>query len=436
MATLPHTREILRIEECPAEKFDEAYLHVTKGLGISNGYFSYPHGALTRYLLLRGGELLCAAWDDGEGGKATPLRDFFEPFQHGSKFLTFQEADEQLIEVMAASWQLNPDAHSSPGLIDPNMVIRALVKSGRRIAVRLRREQLYSFAALDSGMVRAFYSSDSRSGVQPSDAMAAALAVRPEELSVDVFENPQAARSEDWALPPANFQEGMVRFYSSTAPHLLLLLGDRELKRIPLKAGRTSIGRDPTNDVVIDNLSVSRKHAEVSFMDGVCTVTDLGSSNGTLMYGKRINGQVRMEDGQEVVIGKHTVRFLSRAARQEKAASGVGLDQTIFMRMPAMASTSLGPEPVLTVGGQSVPVRTTPFIIGADPTCDLPLQGKGIRPKHAIIKQDAGGQHWISHEAGVLSATRINGQKVRVAPLQSGDLLQLGSILLRFHWKE
>lgn len=437
MATLPHSREVLNIDQCPADQFDEAYIHVSKGQGIAHGYFSYLHGALRRYLLLKDGELLCAAWDDGSGGEATPLQEFFEPFQVGPRSLTFHETEDELIEIIGASWQQTPDAHSTPGLIDPNQAIRALLKSNKHVAMRLRREQTYSFAVLGKGTIHSFYSGEpNQPGGRPADALAAALAVRPEELAFDVYENPQAAKAEDWAIAPADFKEGMVQFYSSTAPHLMLFLGERELKRVALSSGQMSIGRDPSNNIVIDNLSVSRKHAVVSFIDGKCIIEDLESANGTFVDGKRIEKQFELKDGQEAVIGKHAVRFIARAVRQEKIPGAGGLDQTIFMRMPAISMPSSQKEPILTVGGQSVPIKQTPFSIGADPTCDLPLQGKGIKPQHAQIKQDAGGQLWISHEAGVLSTTRINGQKVKVAPLRSGDLLQLGSVLVRFHMRD
>jgi len=437
MATVPFSRNVLGIEQCTAERFDEAYLRVTKGEKIENGYFSYAHGALKRFLLLSNSEPLCSAWDDGTGGRAGTLKEFFEPLLHEPRHLNFDEAASELVEALAVSWQRIPDAHTSPGLLDPAVLVKALLERGLRAVIRVRHHQLYSLAVINEGQLEAFFKGgDGQPADDQSQSLWETLNSGRDEIALDVYENPDAARSEDWAQVPKDFQEGMVRFYALTAPHIVLLLGDRELQRLQLTTGRTMIGREPTNDLVIDNLSVSRRHCAVTYNEGLCTIEDLGSSNGTVIDSKKISGPTPLTDGTEVTVGKHTLLYLERAAIQAPAMQGtMEIDQTVFMR-PAQVSAATGRTkqlPILTVAGQSFVVRSTPFAIGSDQDNNLPLQGRGIKPRHAELKRDAGGQLWVSHEGGLLSSTRINGQKIKVAPLQSGDLIQLGSVLVRFH---
>jgi len=70
-------------------------------------------------------------------------------------------------------------------------------------------------------------------------------------------------------------------------------------------AGSVSIGRLPENGLCLNAKSVSRRHAELSVRDGVVTLTDVGSSRGTMLNGERIEpGRgVRLAPGDEIRIG-------------------------------------------------------------------------------------------------------------------------------------
>lgn len=50
----------------------------------------------------------------------------------------------------------------------------------------------------------------------------------------------------------------------------------------------TTVGRSPDGDLVIEGSSVSRSHAEIWDEQGTFRIKDLGSSNGTLVHGKRV----------------------------------------------------------------------------------------------------------------------------------------------------
>ena len=68
-----------------------------------------------------------------------------------------------------------------------------------------------------------------------------------------------------------------------------------------------TIGRAPDNDIVIDDPEVSRNHLQLIQKDnGMVSVVDLGSANGTYVNGKKIKGEVVLSKGAIVMIG-HTV---------------------------------------------------------------------------------------------------------------------------------
>ena len=75
--------------------------------------------------------------------------------------------------------------------------------------------------------------------------------------------------------------------------------------------GRTLIGRSPECDIFLDDVTVSRRHAEVHREGDTFTIRDLGSLNGTYVNRRRIEAVV-LEDDDEVQIGKYRLTFLHR----------------------------------------------------------------------------------------------------------------------------
>jgi hypothetical protein len=74
---------------------------------------------------------------------------------------------------------------------------------------------------------------------------------------------------------------------------------------------RTTIGRSPDCGIFLDDVTVSRKHAVLARKDGVFTIEDQGSLNGTFVNRKRVES-AQLEDGDELQIGKYRLTFLNR----------------------------------------------------------------------------------------------------------------------------
>ncbi len=75
--------------------------------------------------------------------------------------------------------------------------------------------------------------------------------------------------------------------------------------------GRTLIGRSPECDIFLDDVTVSRRHAELVRNEDTFTISDLGSLNGTYVNRRRIESAV-LDDDDEVQIGKYRLTFLKR----------------------------------------------------------------------------------------------------------------------------
>lgn len=110
-----------------------------------------------------------------------------------------------------------------------------------------------------------------------------------------------------------------------TSALLIVQYGPNAGARFLLDAARTTAGRSPESDIFLDDVTVSRKHAEFLGDDGEYSVRDVGSLNGTYLNRVRIDQTVPLRDGDEVQIGKYRLTFHPSphrpAARQAAAGS-------------------------------------------------------------------------------------------------------------------
>ncbi len=92
----------------------------------------------------------------------------------------------------------------------------------------------------------------------------------------------------------------------------------------PLGPGDSTVGRGPDVQVRLDAPSVSRHHARVTIADGMATVEDLGSKNGTSVNGHSISRPTVLEDGDVVIFGAVQARL--RLCGADAATETVSLD--------------------------------------------------------------------------------------------------------------
>ena len=89
---------------------------------------------------------------------------------------------------------------------------------------------------------------------------------------------------------------------------LIVRRGPGSGSRFLLDQDVTVAGRHPNADILLDDVTVSRKHAEFIRIDNGFEVRDLGSMNGTYAGGNRVDAQI-LERGSEVMIGKFRMTF-------------------------------------------------------------------------------------------------------------------------------
>jgi len=94
-----------------------------------------------------------------------------------------------------------------------------------------------------------------------------------------------------------------LRAAKPRAPQGAIVAREGSVRReVPLTADPITVGRDPKNDIVLDDRRVSRRHAEVRLRLGRYTLYDLQSTNGTFVNGRRIAEMV-LSDDDRITIG-------------------------------------------------------------------------------------------------------------------------------------
>jgi len=90
---------------------------------------------------------------------------------------------------------------------------------------------------------------------------------------------------------------------------LVVQRGSDDSIRFPLEAPIIQAGRHPESDIFLDDITVSRRHAEFVTRDQTTSVRDVGSLNGTYVNRARIE-EARLSSGDEVQIGKFKLLYL------------------------------------------------------------------------------------------------------------------------------
>jgi predicted component of type VI protein secretion system len=133
-------------------------------------------------------------------------------------------------------------------------------------------------------------------------------------------------------------------------------------QRFELEGDRT-IGREGA-DITLDDDQVSRSHARVSVADGVVTIEDLGSTNGTFVNGARIDAAATLALGDTVRIGGTT--FALEAEVEPEPEPEAEPEPT-----PAM------PEPAMTVARAAAPAPPAPEPAPTPPAAPTPSLATG-----------------------------------------------------------
>ncbi len=130
-------------------------------------------------------------------------------------------------------------------------------------------------------------------------------------------------------------------------PKMIVSLDGIVVKDVMLTKNRTTLGRRPYNDIVIDNLAVSGEHAVIQMSGGQVYIEDLNSTNGTNLNGKTIKREL-LHNSDTVEIGKYKIKYF-------QDTTGDDFEKTQLVR----AGSSNGSAPAKAAPPSDMPAPAT-----------------------------------------------------------------------------
>jgi len=231
-----------------------------------------------------------------------------------------------------------------------------------------------------------------------------------------------------------------------------LLIEDDEGKTVavPLTREEITIGRTDGNTIRLTEQNVSRKHARLTLRGGVLRIEDLGSYNGTSLNGSALSGVSTLKDGDVILIGDYRLGIQEERPGQSTQSSSQSMESA--PAVPPVEETLEGQPtiPISTLAAQTAfsepPARLVvasrfmsgtefildrpSYVVGRTPENDIILNHKSISRHHAKIVREE--NRYVILDLESANGVRVGGVEHDRVELQSGDVIELGEVRLRF----
>lgn len=206
-------------------------------------------------------------------------------------------------------------------------------------------------------------------------------------------------------------------------PKMIVSIDGVVIKEVQLTKERTTLGRRPYNDVVIDNLAVSGEHAALQMNGSEVVLEDLNSTNGTYVNGKAVKKQ-SLQNGDTIEVGKYKIKYVNEV-------EAPGFDKTMLFR-PGETPAALASAPeaaslnaslrVLsgTASGREVPLTKAVTTVG--------------KPGVAVASISRRTQGYVVAHVEGSGIPLLNGAPISSEPvaLKSGDMIELAGTKMQF----
>ena len=214
---------------------------------------------------------------------------------------------------------------------------------------------------------------------------------------------------------------------------LVVSLDGVVIKEVQITKDKTTLGRRPYNDIVIDNLAVSGEHAVLQMVGTDVFIEDLNSTNGTYINGKAVKKQL-LAHNDTVEVGKYKIKFM--------VEDGTDYEKTMIMKPGQMApSTAHASGRASGFGalgaGAGVGPATIRVMNGAAAGREVVLTkvvttvGKAGVQVASITKRPGG--YVIAHVEGThrpaINGAPLTGDSVH---LKNGDVIELAGTQMQF----
>jgi pSer/pThr/pTyr-binding forkhead associated (FHA) protein len=203
--------------------------------------------------------------------------------------------------------------------------------------------------------------------------------------------------------------------------------------------GKTNIsmGRANTNDIIINDVRVSRSHARLDCGPQGVTIVDLGSSNGTRVNGSR-SERATLKPGDTISLGSQQFKYMIEDPSEDLGATmidtQVQLDQTMDAEyLPVVINETTDPGLVVFSGDKTWRFNLQDadhVTIGRDESCNIYINAPNVSRRHAEVQRS--GNAYLLKDLGSANGTRLRGDKIDQHILQEGDVFRIGPFQILF----
>ena len=215
---------------------------------------------------------------------------------------------------------------------------------------------------------------------------------------------------------------------------LVVSLDGVVIKEVQITKDKTTLGRRPYNDIVIDNLAVSGEHSVLQMVGADVFIEDLNSTNGTYINGKAVKKQL-LAHNDTVEIGKYKIKYI--------VDEGVDYEKTMVLKPGSLSGQSgVGSGSMGSASGfGSLGSANQPGVIkvlnGAAAGREVQLSkvvttvGKPGVQVASITKRPGG--YVLAHVEGAMRPT-VNGNPLmgETVSLKNGDVIELAGTQMQF----
>ena len=230
---------------------------------------------------------------------------------------------------------------------------------------------------------------------------------------------------------------------------LVVSLDGVVIKEVQITKDKTTLGRRPYNDIVIDNLAVSGEHAVLQMVGADVFIEDLNSTNGTYINGKAVKKQL-LAHNDTVEIGKYKIKYLVEDGNEyektmimKPVAAGGAVQAAAAARSASAASpgqyspTNYGTSGFGGLGGTAAVPASIRVLNGAAAGREVSLVkvvttvGKPGVQVASITKRPGG--YVFAHVEGANRPT-VNGTPLvgETVQLKNGDVIELAGTQMQF----
>ncbi len=444
---LPYTKLVEPHDGLSRNTLNDVMRNALAASSARPSYLEMFDATQQRFLFFRDGQIYAAGLLQNDQLQETTIRDFIlAASTMNFPQLEWYELNNKLLHSILILIQKKPGLRVQTSLVDLDELLNRIETEGKSCVVSAMRENFLAILRYEKGAAAALCHEETmrepRETSFREEFLVKIYTITTEEpVTIGLYEDMLVSYASDAKTVPPFFDGRFVELYLSKPPVVSLMFKDKVIDHWPFDKPRLNIGRTPDNDIVIDNLAVSRLHAVLEEEKGSYFIRDCDSLNGTVLNGQKV-GRARLSDGDKVSIGKHTIAFnLQGGQTVAVGESPQGFDQTMVINTAApMDAEMSGPGvenkiPRLTMkteyGDRVIEIKNGALTIGKDLSNDIAIEGVFIARHHAEIVRE-GDRTLIRHLRGLRKVT-VGGRPVREAELNDNDEIRIAKEEFIFH---